>query len=125
MDLALLWYPANFGSPEFEFATISRFADGMPVMSMGVGLLVLVGAGSGWRGTAWVGFALAALLVVVLTVLGIVFLTDVPIALKAVLEPVVRTGVKKAIVKTVFEIGVYWLLFGYLAMRSFRAARGR
>lgn len=122
-DLALLWYPAQFGSPEFEFATIGRFASGMPVVTMGIGLLALVGVAGERRFAAWASFLLAALFAAVLTVLLIVFITDIPIALRVNAEPAIRTGIKKVIVKALFELGVYWVLTGYIAMRMFRVAR--
>ena len=124
VDLALIWYPPRFGSPEFEFATISRFADGMPVFSMGMGLLALTGIGGGRRGTTWTAFGLSLTFAVILTVFGLVFVTDVPIALRSVQEPVVLVGVKKVIVKTLLELVVYWCFVVYLAVRTFRSLRG-
>lgn len=124
VDLTLLWYPPRFGSPEFEFATISRFSDGMPVFAMGLGLLALTGIGGERRGAIWAAFGFSVLVALLLTLLGIVFLTDVPIALRSVQDPVVQVGVRKVIVKTLLQFAVYWFLLVYLAMRTFRSVRG-
>ena len=123
-DLALLWYPPAFGSPEFEFATISRFVDGLPVFMMGLGLLALTGIGGMWRGATWTAFGISVLFAVLLMLLAAIFVTDVPIALRAVQQPMVQVGVRKAIAKALFGLAVYWFFLVYLAVRTFQSLRG-
>ncbi len=123
LDLGLLWYPAQWGSPEFEFATISRFADGLPVISMGLALLVVSALAAESRRASWVACGLVGAMALLVAVLGLVFLLDVPIALRANLDPTVRLGVKKVIVKTLLELGIWWLLMAFLAFKAYRAAK--
>jgi len=37
--LALLWYPLQFGSADWEFGTISAYLNGMPLGTLGLALL--------------------------------------------------------------------------------------
>jgi hypothetical protein len=98
-DFALTWYPANWGSPEWEFATVTASYSGLPLPTMG---LLALAASAIARGVRWqvrllsiglIGFAIALLLGFVL------FLTTVPVALTSV-EGIALVGIKKAIAKT-------------------------
>ena len=99
-DIALVWYPLNFGSPEWEFATVAQSFAGLPLVS--IGLMGLLGAGLA-LGQRWVilgmgwGLLVGALGLIVAL---FVFLTDVPMALGAT-EGLAETGIKKAVFKTV------------------------
>ncbi len=113
IDLALLWYPARFGVPEFEFATISSFVAGFPVLTMGVVALATAAIGTGSRGWLFTVGLFAILMVAILAVLAVIYATTVPLALR-VADFTVRTGIKKSIVKTGVQFATYGL--GYLAL---------
>jgi hypothetical protein len=100
-DFALAWYPLAFGNPEWEFGTVVSSFAGLPLVTMGfAGLLGSAVA----RGVRWQSLVVGW----VLTVLGtalllgyVIFLLDVPVALRAAGDnPVVRLGLRKAIIKT-------------------------
>jgi hypothetical protein len=114
IDLALLWYPARLGVPEFEFVTISQFVAGLPVLTTGLVALALVALGTeNSRLRLGVGAGVVLMLVLLFALLVLYALT-VPIALKAQLNPDIRTGVKKSILKTTVQFATYGL--GYLAL---------
>jgi hypothetical protein len=117
-DLGLVLYPPNFGVADWEFGTAAAFIAGLPLTTMGLAALFGAGAALGKR---WllltVGIVLAVAAVVV-AALVLLFVTDVPLALRSVEGPVL-TGVKKAIVKTIalgvyfsvaYAVGAFWAL---------------
>jgi hypothetical protein len=115
IDLALLWYPARFGLAEFEFATISSFVAGLPVLTTGLVVLAVVAVGTGNRGLQLVIGLAAAGILALLAVLVVLFALTVPVALAArITDPAIRIGVRKSIVKTTVQFMAYGL--GYLAL---------
>jgi len=122
IDLALLWYPSRMGTPEFEFATITQFVAGLPVVTMGLVALAISAAGSGSRGWLMAVGVLAIVAVAVLAVLAVIYATTVPLALRTV-SMEVKVGIKKSVVKMVVQCLGYGL--GYLALgwTSLKASR--
>jgi hypothetical protein len=51
-DFALVWFPLNFGNPEWEFGTVTQSFNGLPILLLGLGLLV---AGADQVGRRWWG----------------------------------------------------------------------
>jgi hypothetical protein len=122
-DLTLLWYPAQLGAPQWEFGVISRTYDGLPLLTMG---LVLSLGGAVATGRRWLIVTLAAmLLLLAVALLGALFIyaTDVPIALNAVREARPRSGLKRAIAKSVVQGILYPAAFIWLGVRALRWAR--
>ena len=111
-DFLLAWYPLRFGAPEWEFGTVASTFAGLPLVSLGFAGMLASGVARGKallvRVMAWGLFVFAALILVVY----VVFLLDVPIALRAV-QGVAALGIKKAVVKTTM-LGVVFSA-GYLA----------
>jgi len=125
LDVALTWYPTHVGSPEWEFGTVSASLDGLPVPAMGLALVVASGAA---RGIGWVvrGLALVfGVLALAIVVAGLLYATNVPIALQSVTDPVVRTGVTKAVAKTCAQAVVYPLAFAWIAVKGWKHAGSR
>ena len=121
-DLALVWYPANFGSAEFEFGSVTQTMNSLPLPTLGLTLLLASGVA---RGSKWaVRLSVVALLLVVVAILGmaLLHLTTVPQALKAPVEPLARTGLKKAIAKTVLQFLMYPLALLYVSVKAWRHA---
>jgi hypothetical protein len=119
-DLALVWYPPNFGNAEFEFGSVTSALNNLPIVVLG--LTMWLGSGAA-RGQRWV-VRLASLLLLLLTVaiaMGtVLYLTDVPLALRAEVEPLVLIGIKKSIAKTLVQAAVYCLVLTYVAVRGLR-----
>lgn len=123
-DLALLWYPLNFGSPEWEFGTISAHLDGMPLATVGFGLALVGVLNRGWRIPARTLAVVSFLISAALFAVFLIYLLDIPIALRGVrveLQPIIKKGIVKA---TVFAV-TYMALYGWLGWYVWRNTRGR
>ena len=122
IDLALLWYPSRMGTPEFEFATISSFVAGLPVLTTGLiatGVWAAVTGRKGWMITVAI---VAILMVVALAIFAVIFATTVPLALR-VSELAVKTGSKKAIVRSGVQFISYGLTYLALGWTLIKASR--
>lgn len=119
VDVALNWYPLAFKSAEWEFGTVAATIASLPLLTIGLMALLAAALARGSRAgvtTMAVMFVISLLFVIAAYLL---FLSDVPIALKAAQGPVATT-IKKAIVRTsVMAVGFG---IGYLsaAVVSFR-----
>ena len=122
VDLLLTWYPMNFGNPEWEFGTVSAALDGLPVLTLGLGLLMGAGAARGQRWLVRTMAVVLALLAVLIVAAAILYLLNLPIALQSVTQPVIRTGLKKAIAKTAGQSVLYPLAFGWIDWKAWRHA---
>lgn len=124
-DVAIALYPVRFGSPDWEFATIASIFAGLPLIAMGSFGLAAAAVGAGLR---WLQVTSVVLLAALgAAVLGgtVLFLLDVPIALRSV-PPTILTGVKKAIAKTLLlgsMFGVSFFVAAFLTLRHARAKR--
>jgi tellurite resistance protein TehA-like permease len=126
-DFFLAWYPTAFGTPEWEFGTVVASFSGLPLVTMGfAGLLGSAVA----RGVRWQALAIAWVLVVfgVLLLLAyLMFLLDVPLALRAGGDQAaVQLGIKKAIAKTSLIALVFagaYVGFGLRTLRHVRRKR--
>lgn len=126
IDVALTWYPLDFGSPEWEFGTITASLDGLPLPVMG---LFLVLASAIARGVRWPART-AAVLLVILSVLillgGIFYLTNVPIAMRAVAQnPTASLGITRSLIKTSIQVVVYPTIFLVVAAKGWTHLRAR
>lgn len=126
IDLVLLWYPARFGVAEFEFATISSFVAGLPVLTTGLVALGVEAVGTESRArqlaVAIAFFALLALLLV----LALLYALTVPVALAAPIDdPAIRLGVRKSILKSTVQFLGYGLGYFALGWKLTRAWRMR
>lgn len=112
-DIALLWYPLQFGSPEWEFGTISRQLDGMPLGTIGLCLFVAGAIGRGWRPAVRVLSIVCLLITLELLAVSGLYLLDVPLALHGF-----APASKSALIKAMFKAGVfaatYTLLYAWL-----------
>lgn len=98
-DIVLAFYPLRFGRPEWEFATVAASFAGLPLVTLGMAAVLGSALARGLRRSVlWTAVALLVLGVLVLGLL-LLFLTDVPVALRSV-QGEVRVGVMKAILRT-------------------------
>ncbi|HEX8361980.1 MAG TPA: hypothetical protein VF613_17815 [Longimicrobium sp.] len=119
-DIALTFYPARFGVPEWEFGTVANAYSGLPLLATGLaGVLAgAMGQRRRWmiRLTALV-LVLAALAMVAATS---IFLLDVPLALR--LAPAeVLVGIKKTILKTLLLGTIFPIAFLVAAVAAVRS----
>jgi hypothetical protein len=119
-DIALTWYPPNIGSPEWEFATVTASLNGLPSLTLGFALLLGNTVAHGRRWGVLVVASVFVLLALYVLFAAFLYATNVPMALSSIQDPLILTGLKKAIAKTSVQVVVYSLLFGFLSVQGFR-----
>ena len=122
VDLALAWYPLGFGSASWEFGTLSRTFDNVPMSGLGV---VLVAAGMLWHPAVRPSWIRAAAIffgcvVLVLLALAVVYTTAAPAVLRDA-PPEVLGAFKRALVKNGVQIVVYSVAFGGIGALLWRS----
>ena len=124
-DMAIGLYPLKFGDAQWEFGTFSRLFDSLPLVTMSTVLLLAGGRATGnsvaTRVAGLVSVLLAALLIV-----GIVsYLLTLPLAFDSVTDPVAKSGLKRAVLKTLMQGAVYPVVFLGLGWAGLRRTSGR
>lgn len=121
IDLALGWYPMRFGSPEWEFGTISATVSGLAIPTLSL-YLMLAAAFARERARRVKGLGITfVVLALALPVLGIFYLTNVPLALKSTAtNDLAHLGVKKAVLKTLTLFAGYEILYITGALKGLR-----
>ncbi len=119
IDLALGWYPVEFGRPEWEFGTISASIAGLAIPTLAL-YLMLGSAIARERTDIARGIAIVMIILAIsLAVLAILYLTSVPLALRAVAaNPLIHLGMKKSVFKSLM------LFTGYEALYILGAFKG-
>jgi len=126
-DFALTWYPMNWGSLEWEFATVAASYSGLPLPTMG---LIALMASAIARGVRWqiVLMSVGLIAFAITLLIGfILFLTTAPIALRSV-EGVALVGIKKVIAKTTMLAVMFptaYLVAGIVGLRHLRRSKAR
>ena len=121
VDISLGWYPFRFGTPEWEFGSIGATVVGLSIPCLSL-YLILSSAISLEQTTATKATAIVMVLfALILPALGILYLTNVPFALKATAtNDVAHFGMKKSIIKTLMLFTGYELLFVFGAFTGLR-----
>jgi hypothetical protein len=122
-DLTLAFYPWAFGDAEWEFGTITTVMDGLPLFTVGAGLalgaMVARGKLAGVRILSIV-FGVMGLLLLLLTLR---YVGHISTALGAVAEPAIKTGLRKAITKTMAQGTLYPLGYLWIALLGWKHAK--
>jgi hypothetical protein len=106
IDVALQWYPASFKSPEWEFGTVAGSVATLPLLTIGLMSLFASFLARGDRAGVTTMAVVFAVLVVLLVGAFLLFLSDVPLALKASAATPMVVTIKKSIIRTsVMAIG--------------------
>lgn len=122
-DFALVWFPLRIGTREWEFATVTQSFNGLPILLLGVGLLV-VAAERLERRWWWVVGLVAATVMLLWVLLGVVLWSmNASLALQTAPENLAQ-GVQKAVAKTLIQSLVYTAAFAYLIVRAWKAGGG-
>lgn len=121
IDVVLGWYPVRFGSPEWEFGTISATVAAMGIPTLG---LYLVLASAIARERPAIAKAVGIVMIVMgvsLLVLAFFYLTTLPLALKAVrTNDMASLNMKKAVLKWLILFVGYESLFVLGALKGIR-----
>jgi hypothetical protein len=123
VDQSLVWYPPAFGSPEWEFGSVTAAFNALPVPVLGVMMAMVAGLGRRQRWLVRTASIILVCVAVAVLVAGLLYALTVPVALSRINNDVVRTGLLKAIAKTVLQTGVYPLLFLTVAWKGWKADR--
>ena len=124
-DMAMVWYPLRPGNPTWEFGVIDLSFSSLPVLTLGMATLLVASLALG-RNKLAAFLAVVALLGALFCIGGyLLFLSDVPLALRNS-PPEFRTGVKKAIFRTtVFGVSftTAYLVAGIATLRHLRRTK--
>lgn len=120
VDLFLVWYPPDFGNAEFEFGSVTACLNNMPIVALGLTMWLGSGAARGKKWVVRLGATAIFLLATLIVVGAVLFLTDIPLALQSKVEPLVMTGIKKSILKTLVQAAIYPVVLMYVAVRAWR-----
>jgi hypothetical protein len=106
MDVALQWYPTSFKSPEWEFGTVTNSFATLPLLSIGLMSMLASYLARAERGGVVAMAILFSVLFVLIVGAFLLFLSDVPLALKASAPTPAVLTMKKSIIRTsVMAIG--------------------
>lgn len=120
LDLAMGWVPFRLGNPEWEFGTVSRTFDNLPITALGLTLLL---ASAAARGIDWAIRAtglLALLLALFLFASLLVYALDVPVAFRAVGDSDARSGLKRAVTKGLAQGMLYPIVLAAIGIKGIR-----
>src|SRR5262249_22761911 len=100
-DIALAFYPLRFKTMEWEFGTTAATFSELPLLALGLAALLASALARGRRGAVIATSVLLLVLAAGMLGMLVVFLSDIPVALRSVASGDVKLGVEKAAVKTV------------------------
>lgn len=126
-DVVLVFYPARMGDPSWEFGVIDAAVSTMPVLVVGVAALLGGALGRRKVGQVRAVAVLALLLAVAILASYLIYLTNVPMALRMSPEEV-KAGIYKSIARTTImstAFGIGFLAAAIAAFRSTSSARAR
>jgi len=113
-DLVLSFYPLAIGDAEWEFGTVTTVLDGLPLMTIGLGLALGAMVARGRLAGVKILSVVFALIGLVLVLLTLRYAGHISEALAAVTEPAIKVGLRKGITKTLaqgtlYPIGFFWI----------------
>ena len=121
IDVLLGWYPVRFGSPEWEFGTISATVSSLSIPTLGL-YLVLGSAIARERPTVAKAVGIGMIVMgVFLLILAFFYLTTLPLALRAVrTNDMASLNMKKAVLKWLILFAGYEGLFVLGGLKGIR-----
>jgi hypothetical protein len=123
-DVILVFYPARMGDPSWEFGAIDAAVSTMPVLVVGVA--ALLGGALGRRKVGQVRAAAILAVLLSIAILGgyLIYLTNVPMALRLA-PPEVKAGIYKSIARTTIMSTAFGIGFLVAAFAAFRSTSSR
>jgi len=125
IDSLLTWFPANFGTTEWEFGTITASLNGLPLPVLGLTLLLLASIATGRLRLARLVLWLMVLVAVAVLAMMVLYLLTLPQAFRAASEAsdIARVGLKKAMIKSVVQLICYPAALVTTAVLGWRTLR--
>jgi len=125
IDLLVAWVPQAFGQPEWEFGTITQTLDGIPVCAIGLAMLLTGALAEDNRRLARTVAGIFMLIALAIVAMAVLYVTVLPLALRAVPDPTIRQGLMKAMVKTITQAVVYPTVFTWVGIKAWRSTAAR
>ncbi len=122
-DILLTWYPTSFGDFEWEFGTVSASFNGLPTVTVGMGLWLASALKGGRRRLSLALSAAFALMGVLVIAAAMLYATTAPVALSSVAGTAVEIGLKKAVAKTTIQGLFYPIGFLLIGWKGFKTAK--
>lgn len=123
ISAVLLFYPSNFASLEWEFGTVASLFDALPLPTLGVGMMTAAAVANDWTTTRRLMVGITLLLTLAVVVLGLVFVLDVPVLMKATNDQNGKEVLKAIAVKTGLMALTYFVLYLALGVWTWRRLR--
>lgn len=123
IDIAILFYPPNWASLDWEFGTLNGVVEGLPLLTVGMGAMSAAAVANGWVLTRRLMALLTILMALLLAVVGIMFALDVFAVLKVV-QPAMKPTLKLTAVKISLMTVTYFMLYLALGVWTWRRLRG-
>lgn len=120
-DLALAWYPLQFGDAEWEFGTATTVLGSMPLLTMGLALGFAAAVARGRVAMVRAMAIVFALLAVSLMAVVALYASNISTGLSTVL-PENKPGLQKAIAQTLTQGVLYPLAFLWVAIKGWKHA---
>jgi hypothetical protein len=121
IDMALGWYPTRFGTPGWEFGTISATVAGLAIPCLSLYLMLCSAIALERPTVAKATGIVMVVLALLLPALGILYLTNVPLALRATAtNDLAHFGIKKSLLKSLTLFTGYEILFVLGALKALR-----
>jgi hypothetical protein len=123
LDIGLAWIPFHLGNPEWEFGTVTQSLQALPVPFLGAALIIAAGIARNRLWWARIGVIVLALMALCVVLSGVLYALNVPLALRAVKQPQVLFGLKKAIVRTALQVALYGVTATGMAWLGWRTVK--
>lgn len=124
IDIALHWYPPAFRSAEWEFGTIATTLGSLPLPTMGLLAVLASALARAVKGNLIALSVVQIVLAVFVAACLMVFVLDVPLALRAVGQPNIPVGAAEEMKRTIartLAMGVgFGIVYAYGAVVSIR-----
>lgn len=123
-DVALVFYPARFGDPTWEFGVVDSAVSSLPLLIMG--LAAIMGAAMARKRPAQIRAAAVVALLLALLILAawIMYMTTAPLAVR-VSPPEIKPGIYKSIARTTIMSVAFGGGLVVAAAMAFRSLRTR
>lgn len=116
-DIGLTFVPLGFGSAEWEFGTATAVLNNLPLAVVGIGLLAVAGLGRRSEGLIKASMTLATVLTVVLLIVAVMFGRNLSEALGSVTDPLLKQGLKEAILRSSVQLVGYSAALIWMVLR--------
>lgn len=125
IDVAMAWWPLQFGELEWELGTISRTFDGLPLATFGLGAVLGGLAARRERGVMnWLFAGVVTALLLILVALVALYVMDA-LAAWGTTSGAVRDTLKRAFVRTGLFAGIYLATYAWMSRTAVRLLRSR